>query len=87
MIPKEKINAIIAKHDNIEKELSSGNVDSKLYAGKSKEYSDLSSIVKIAREFVNFDHEKKDLELIIEDKTSDKDMLKLAAMLLVFAIL
>ena len=78
MIPKEKINAIIAKHDNIEKELSSGNVDSKLYAGKSKEYSDLSSIVKIAREFVNFDHEKKDLELIIEDKTSDKDMLKLA---------
>ena len=78
MIPKEKVDTIIAKHDNIEKELSSGNVDPKLYAGKSKEYSDLNSIVKIAREFVNFDREKKDLELIIKDNTSDEEMLKLA---------
>jgi len=78
MIPKEKIEAIVIKHDIIEKELSSGNVESKLYAKKSKEYSNLGSIVKHAREYLNFDQSKKDLELIIDDKESDKEMSLLA---------
>ena len=29
MIPKEKIEALVARHDSIEKELSSGSVDPK----------------------------------------------------------
>ena len=29
MIPKEKVEAIVSKHNSIEKELSSGNVDPK----------------------------------------------------------
>ena len=78
MIPKEKIQAIVTKHDDIEKELSSGNIDSKFYAQKSKEYSDLGSIIKYAREYLNFESEKKDLEQIISDKESDKDMSLLA---------
>ena len=36
---------LIAKHDNLEKELSSGKIDSKLYAQKSKEYSSLGGII------------------------------------------
>jgi peptide chain release factor 1 len=78
MIPKEKIQAIVTKHDDIEKELSSGNIDTKFYAQKSKEYSDLGSIIKYAREYLNFESEKKDLEQIISDKESDKDMSLLA---------
>ena len=38
MIPIEKIEAIVARHEAIEKELSSGNIDSKTYPKKSKEY-------------------------------------------------
>ena len=32
MIPIEKVQDIIAKHDNLEKELSSGSIDTKLFA-------------------------------------------------------
>ena len=39
MIPIEKVRDIIAKHDNLEKDLSSGNVEPKIFAKKSKEYS------------------------------------------------
>ena len=45
MIPKEKVEAIVSKHSSIEKELASGNIDSKNYASKSKEYAELGNIV------------------------------------------
>ena len=41
MIPLQKVKDIIDKHNNLEKELSSGNIDPKLFAKKSKEYSSL----------------------------------------------
>ena len=78
MIPIEKVQDIIAKHDNLEKELSSGSVDTKLFAKKSKEYSSLGSIISYAREFVKFASEKKDLEQIIQDKSSDSEMIEMA---------
>ena len=41
MVPIDKVKDIITKHNILEKELSSGNIDSKLFAKKSKEYSSL----------------------------------------------
>ena len=41
MVPIDKVKDIINKHDALEKELSSGNIDPKLFAKKSKEYSNL----------------------------------------------
>ena len=61
MVPLSKVKEIIAKHDALEKELSSGSIDPKLFAAKSKEYSNLGSIIKTAREYINFESEKKDL--------------------------
>ena len=78
MIPIEKVQDIIAKHDNLEKELSSGNIDTKLFAKKSKEYSSLGNVILYAREFVKFESEKKDLEQIIQDKNSDPEMVEMA---------
>ena len=78
MIPIEKVQDIIAKHNNLEKELSSGNVNTKLFAKKSKEYSSLGNIILYAREFVKFESEKKDLEQIIQDKNSDSEMVEMA---------
>ena len=76
MIPREKIEAIVAKHDNIEKELSSGSVDPKTYASKSKEYSELGSIVGLAKDYLKIDTEKKDLEQMLEG--GDKEITNLA---------
>ena len=36
MIPLDKVKDIIAKHDALEKELSSGSIDSKLFAKNQK---------------------------------------------------
>ena len=41
MIPIEKVKDIVDKHKVLEKELSSGTIDPKLFAKKSKEYSNL----------------------------------------------
>ena len=78
MIPLDKIEAIVAKYDTIEKELSSGNVDSKLYAQKSKDYSDLGEIIDCARNYLKFEEDKNDLEQIVKDENSDKEMVFLA---------
>jgi peptide chain release factor 1 len=78
MIPIEKVQDIIAKHDNLEKDLSSGSVDPKIFAQKSKDYSNLGNIITFAREFVKFDNEIKDLENIIIDKQNDNEMIEMA---------
>ncbi len=78
MIPREKVQDIIARHDNLEKELSSGNIDPKLFAKKSKEYSSLGAIITIAREYLKFDNEKSDLEDIIQDKKNDTEIAEMA---------
>jgi peptide chain release factor 1 len=78
MIPVEKVKAIVKKHNDLEKELSTGSVDSKTFAQKSKEYSDLGNIINCAREYIKSDDEKKDLEQILNDKNSDKEMTLLA---------
>ena len=78
MIPLEKVHLLVAKHDSLEKELSTGTIDSKTFAQKSKEYSDLGGIVAFAREYLKFDEERKDLEHILGDKSSDIEMKNLA---------
>ena len=78
MVPLQKIIDIVTKHDALEKELSSGKIDPKLFAKKSKEYSHLGSVISIAREYINFDNVKKDLEQILEDKTNDEEMIDMA---------
>ena len=42
----------------------SGNIDPKLFAKKSKEYSNLGNYYKNCKNYVNFENEKKDLENI-----------------------
>ena len=78
IVPVDKVKNIINKHDALEKELSSGNIDPKLFAKKSKEYSILGGIIKIAREYLNFESEKKDLVNMVQDKLNDKDIIELA---------
>jgi len=78
MIPINKVRDLISKHILLEKELSAGEIDKKKFAEKSKEYSDLSDVVKEAKEYSSFESEKKELEKIINDNNSDKEMIELA---------
>ena len=78
MIPLEKVKDIISKHDSLEKELASGNIDSKLFAKKSKEYSSLGEIISIAKEYISFENEKNDLLNMVQDKSNDQEIIVLA---------
>tara|TARA_B100001123_G_scaffold160150_1_gene185046 strand:- start:702 stop:1775 length:1074 start_codon:yes stop_codon:yes gene_type:complete len=78
MIPKNKVKDLILKHLYLEKELSSGEIDKKNFASKSKEYAELSNIINEAKEYDSFNKNKNDLEKIINDKNSDEEMKELA---------
>ena len=78
MIPTKTIEELIAKHSNLEKELSSGELDKKLFAEKSKEYSDINEIIDIAKKYNSFENDKKDLEKILDEQTSDNELKKMA---------
>ena len=78
MIPFQKVKNIIEKHNSLEKELSSGNIEPKLFAKKSKEYSNLKNIIEVAKEYLNFNNEKNDLEQILKDKNNDAEMIEMA---------
>ena len=78
MIPKIKVRDLISRHSLLEKELSSGEIDKKNFAEKSKEYADLNEIIKEIKEYSSYEQVKKDLEKILEDKGSEKDMQELA---------
>ena len=78
MIPLQKVQDIITKHNELERELSSGEIDPKLFAKKSKEYSNLGNIITTAKEYVNYHDEKQDLEHIIKDKNNDIEIIELA---------
>ena len=78
MIPLDKVKDLVIKHDSLEKELSTGSIDPKTFAQKSKEYSDLGNIIIFAREYLKFDQDQKDLEQILNDKSSDSEMKNLA---------
>ena len=78
MIPHKTVEELIIKHSMLEKDLSSGNVDKKLFAEKSKEYSDLNEIIDDAKKYVSYDKDKTELEKILGDQNSDSELLKLA---------
>ena len=78
MIPIKTVKELIEKHSSLEKELSSGQIDKKLFAEKSKEYSDVNEVIDIAKKFINFKSDKKELEKILEDQSSDDELKNMA---------
>ena len=73
MIPLKTIEDLISNHSLLEKELSSSVIDKKLFAEKSKEYSDLNEIIEDAKKYFSFENEKNDLQKILEDSNSDSE--------------
>ena len=78
MIPQKTIEDLIKKHSLLEKDLSLGQIDKKIFAEKSKEYSDLNQIIDTAKNYLNFEIEKSELEKILEDQETDGELKKIA---------
>ena len=78
MIPIKTIEELILKHSTLEKDLSSGEIDKKLFAEKSKEYSDVNDIIKNAKKYISFETDKKELEKILGDSSADEELKTMA---------
>ena len=78
MIPLKTIEDLIGKHALLEKELSSGSLDKKAFAEKSKEYSNLNEIVDDAKKYSSYESDKLEIQKIIDDKSSDDELKKMA---------
>ena len=78
MIPTKTIEELILKHSNLEKDLSSGDLDKKLFAEKSKEYSYVSEVIVSAKKYLSYEKDKKELENILDDNSVDEELKKLA---------
>ena len=78
MLPNIKVQNLISKHAELEKNLSSGEIDKKSFADMSKEYSELNEIIKEAKEYILFEKNKDELEKIINDTQSENDIKNLA---------
>ena len=83
MIPTKTIEELIIKHSTLEKDLSSGSLDNKIFAEKSKEYSDVNEIILNAKKYLSFENERQELEKILEDNSSDKELKNMAELELV----
>ena len=78
MIPLKKIEELIKKHSLLEKDLSSTKIDKKLFAEKSKEYSDLNEIIDDIKKYFSYEKNKTELQKILDDKNSDDELIKMA---------
>ena len=78
MIPTKTIEELILKHSTLEKDLSSGEIDKKLFAEKSKEYSDVNEIIENAKKYISYENDKKELKKILDDNSADKELKDMA---------
>ena len=78
MIPVKTIEELILKHSILEKDLSSGDLDKKLFAEKSKEYSDVNEIIENAKKYISFENDKIEIEKILEDSDGDEELKSMA---------
>ena len=74
MIPIDKVKNIIERHILLEKELSSGKIQPKFLAKKSKEYSDLKNIIPIAKEYIDFEKNKVSKEINLNVLSGDNNI-------------
>ena len=78
MIPLKTIEELIKKHSLLEKNLSSGKIDKKSFAEKSKEYADLNEIIQDAKRYFSYENERSEIQKILDDKNSDAELIKMA---------
>jgi len=81
MIPHDRLHQLITRHEELEHLMAqAGQISSEDYIAISKEYSDLSPVVKASKDYLAMASEMADLEEIMSDKEGDPEMKELAEM-------
>ena len=62
----------------MKKSFQAEKIDPKSFAKKSKEYSEIGNIIDTAKQYVNYEKNRKDLQLILDDKNSEIEIYKMA---------
>ena len=78
MIPLKTVEELVGKHSALEKDLSSGKIDKKLFAEKSKEYADLNEIIQDAKKYISYEKDRLEIQKILDDKNTDTELIKMA---------
>ena len=78
-LPVEKMRELERRFGEIEARMSAGP-DSETYVRLASEYSELQPVVMKIREYQKVDGEIADLEMLLNDKTTDREMRDLAEM-------
>ena len=78
MIPLKTVEELISKHSVLEKDLSLGKIDKKIFAEKSKEYADLNEIIQDAKKYISYEKDRLEIQKILDDKNSDTELIKMA---------
>ena len=76
-IPKDKLEKMIGRWNSIQAELNAG-VNQATYAKLTKEFASLTPIVETIDALRAVEQEERDLNALIEDPASDKEMLAMA---------
>ena len=78
MIPEKTIKELSNKHSILEKDLSYGTIDKKILDEKSKAYSDYNEKVEDEKNFITNKREKREVEKILNDSSSDEELKNMA---------
>ena len=79
MNPAQKLDGVIAKHDELQSLLATQiDMDRQEYARLSKELAELAEIVRVVENYRGTEAEIRDLESIIHDSSSDSEVRALA---------
>ncbi len=78
MIPKERLVQLIDRHAYLEHAMGQGEMSGEEFAKLSKEYADLTPIVGASKNLLKLREEMIDLEAMLEDSDTDREMRSLA---------
>src|SRR5262249_13227939 len=78
MLPEQKLDALIARHQAVEAELAS-QLAPETYVKLSREFAELGPVVDAVKNYRGVVSEIEGLETLIEDPTTDADMRAMAS--------
>ena len=77
-LPQQKLDALLARHDLVERELASG-LNAEAYVKLSREFAELGPVIEAIKAYRAVDAEIADVDALATDPAGDAEMRKLAA--------
>jgi peptide chain release factor 1 len=77
MLPEQKLDALLARHDTVERELAN-QMATETYVKLTREFAELGPVVETIRTYRNVTAEIADLDALIDDPATDAEMRTMA---------